>query len=109
MLSIGKTCNYPGCGKNTPYTDWTRCEEHNGWLTAADVTDGLIDDLLEIALATDDIELVDLCETVGKMIVQPSIKRAACERIAEIVNKRTDNYDGPKDDESWSGGFAENH
>jgi hypothetical protein len=69
MFSTGKTCDFPGCGKATPYTDWTRCEQHNGWLVASDITTAVIDDLIEVALAAEDDELVDLCETAQKMIV----------------------------------------
>lgn len=25
----GRVCSVEGCGKNTPWTDWTTCEEHN--------------------------------------------------------------------------------
>ena len=76
-------------------------------LTAADITEAMIDEILNVE--DDDIELLDLCETTQKLIVQPEIKNAALARIAEILNKRADNYDGPKDGEAWSGGFAENH
>lgn len=40
MSSTGKQCDYPGCGKNTPWTDWTRCEEHNGKPACAWVANG---------------------------------------------------------------------
>lgn len=77
-------------------------------LTASDITDAMVDEIVDSE--DDDIELLDLCETTQKQIVQPEIKRAALARIAEILNERADdNYDGPKDGEAWSGGFAENH
>ena len=76
-------------------------------LTADTITDAMVDEILDSE--DDDIELIDLCETTQKQIVQPNIKRAALARIAEILNKRADNYDGPKDGEAWSGGFVENH
>jgi hypothetical protein len=45
MSDTGKTCDYPGCTRGTPYTDWTRCEAHNGKplpVTAETITDDQI-------------------------------------------------------------------
>jgi hypothetical protein len=44
----GQACDFPGCGANTPWTDWTRCERHNGVavITAENITDEQIRDLL---------------------------------------------------------------
>ena len=51
-------------------------------------TDEQVESLLEQALASEDAEMVDLCETVLAMIVQPNLKRQAQARIAEILAYR---------------------
>ena len=77
--------------------------------TAETLTDDAIESLLDDAIDREDIELVDLCETALKTIVQPNLKHSARVEIARVLNARADNYDGPPDGEAWSGGFAENH
>jgi len=99
------------------------CDEHPSDAPAITVVDGeelceacaareideRIEEIHADALGREDVELADLVETAQKPIIQPGLKRAALVRIAQILNKRADNYDGPKDGEAWSGGFAENH
>jgi hypothetical protein len=51
------------------------------------LTDAKVEALLAQAIANENVELVDLCETALKPIVQPNLKRQALDRIAEILRK----------------------
>jgi hypothetical protein len=58
-------------------------------ITADTLTDERVGRLLVVASKAEDLDPVDLCETVLKPIVQPNLKRQALERIAEILNARS--------------------
>lgn len=51
--------------------------------------DERIETLLAQAIESEDLELVDLCETVLKQIVQPNLKQQALDRIDELLTKRS--------------------
>lgn len=58
-------------------------------ITEHTITDEQVESLLGAAMAREDIELVDLCETALKAIVQPNLRRQTLARIAAIVNTRS--------------------
>lgn len=53
------------------------------------ITDRGLDSLLTKALKDEDVEMVELCETALKPIVQPNIKRAAIEQVIQLLNARS--------------------
>lgn len=56
-------------------------------ITASSLTSDRIESLLASAIRAADSEMVDLCETALKQIVQPNLRRQALELIAELLNE----------------------
>ena len=90
--------NTPGevCGE--PANFWCRyakdtCRDHHSScclpITPGDLNDSYVEMVMNMAIAAEDVERVDLCETILKMIVQPNLRKIACERLFEHLSEST--------------------